>query len=316
MFDIQQFLISKQIGYRKEGSNVGRKEINICCPFCAESKYHCGINSGKNVYHCWVCGVKGDLPKLISKLLAISYIEAKEIISPTSELKKVLEERNKVIEEPIIIPNKDFKLPKFTNLFIENSTNDWQVIAYQFLKEKYSLSWKNIVNAKLHYCYFGNKYKNSIIIPIYKNEILINYLGRCWDKNSKSRYNNCPNEEAVLNIHRTLYNIDSIKIGQDLIILVEGVFDCIKVGLDIAVASFGTEVSQEQKNLLIGLKPKKLIILADNDPNNPNTTRKAQKLCDYLSPFLITKCIEIPFDGKDPADLNRKEIDNLLNDML
>ena len=72
MFDIQQFLISKQIGYRKEGSNVGRKEINICCPFCAESKYHCGINSGKNVYHCWVCGVKGDLPKLISKLLAIS----------------------------------------------------------------------------------------------------------------------------------------------------------------------------------------------------------------------------------------------------
>ena len=43
---------------------------------------------------------------------------------------------------------------------------------------------------------------------------------------------------------------------------------------------------------------------------------QCKELCDYLSPFLIVKCIEVPFEGKDPADLSRKEIDNLLNDML
>jgi len=248
-FNIEQFLINNNIGYKTSGKNVSKGEYSICCPFCGEAKFHCGINPSKGLFHCWKCGEKGNLVKIVAKIKNVSFIESKEIIRPTSELRQVLEERSKIIEEPIVIQNKDFKLPLHTYRFRKDKTDLWQETAFLFLRQKYGLTWNDVEQADLRYCVYG-KWKNSIIIPVYKDKKLINFLGRCWDKNSKVRYNNCPNEEAVLNIHRTLYNIDSIKIGQDLIILVEGVFDCIKVGLDIAVASFGTEVSQEQKNLL------------------------------------------------------------------
>jgi len=310
-FNIEQFLINNNIGYKTSGKNVSKGEYSICCPFCGEAKFHCGINPSKGLFHCWKCGEKGNLVKIVAKIKNVSFIESKEIIRPTSELRQVLEERSKIIEEPIVIQNKDFKLPLHTYRFRKDKTDLWQETAFLFLRQKYGLTWNDVEQADLRYCVYG-KWKNSIIIPVYKDKKLINFLGRCWDKNSKVRYNICPNEKAVLNIHNTLYNIDSIKIGQDLLVLVEGVFDCLKVGLNIAVASFGTEVSQEQRNLLIGLKPKKLIILADNDLNNPNTIKKAQKLCDYLSPFSIIKCIKVPFKGKDPADLDKEELANLL----
>src|SRR3990167_7967563 len=310
-FNIETFLRNNNIGYRTSGKNVSKGEYSICCLWCGENKYHLGVNPSKGLFNCWKCSEKGNIVRLVAKIKNISFIEAKEIINPTSELKKVLEERNKIVEESIIIQNKDFKLPEHTYRFRKDKTDLWQETAFLFLRQKYGLTWNDVEQANLHYCVYG-KWKNSIIIPVYKDKKLINFLGRCWDKNSKVRYNICPNEKAVLNIHKTLYNIDSIKIGQDLLVLVEGVFDCLKVGLNIAVASFGTEVSQEQRNLLIGLKPKKLIILADNDLNNPNTIKKAQKLCDYLSPFSIIKCIKVPFKGKDPADLDKEELANLL----
>ena len=314
MFNIQEFLSQKNIEYRTSGKNVGSGNINICCLFCGEGRFHLSLSLNKEVYSCWICGEKGNYEKLISKLLNISYIEAKELINPQNDLKKVLEERKnkmEIIEEK---PNKNNKLdlPPYTNPFVKDSSNIWQIVAHRFLVNKYNLSWEQILEAKLHYCYFG-KYKNSIIIPIYKDEKLVNFIGRVWVKNSKKRYINCSNEESLVNTKDLLYNIDNIKTGSELLIIVEGAMDAIKTGLDRTVATLGSEISQEQINLLVELKPKKIIVLADNDPGNPNTVKKAQKICDYLSPFMNTKMIEIPYMGKDPADLTKNELANLLN---
>ncbi len=313
MLNIEQFIIKNKIEYRTSGKNVSRGEYSICCPFCEEGGYHLGINPIKKLWHCWICGARGDILKLVSKLLNISYIEAKQIINPQNDLKKVLEERNnKMVKiEEKVMKNKEFELPPHTYSFRQNKTNLWEETALKFLRDKYDLSKKEIIEADLHYCVHG-KYKNCIIIPIYQNNKLVNFVGRTWDKNSKKRYINSSNEESLVKTKSLLYNYDSMKIGQNLIVVVEGVFDCIKVGLNRATATLGSEISQEQINLLVGLKPKKLIVLADNDPGNPNTVKKAQKICDYLSPFMNTKMIEIPYMGKDPADLTKEEIINLL----
>ena len=238
-FNIQQYLIDNKIEYRTSGKNVSRGEYSVCCPFCSESKFHCGINPVKQLYHCWICGNKGNYEKLLSKLLGISYIEARHIINPISDLKKALEIRgSKSIEIKEINNIKNFKLPDYTKPFIQDSKNLWQEIAHDFLVDKYNLTWQDIADAKLHYC-IGGKYKNSIIIPIYKDSILVNFIGRVWDKNSNKRYLNCSNEESLYNTKCLLYNYDSIKQGQDILIIVEGVFDCIKAGLNRTVALCG-----------------------------------------------------------------------------
>ena len=311
MFDIQQFLINKNIEFRKEGKNVGRNETNICCPFCGEDRYHCGINQGKNLFHCWKCGEKGDIAKFISKLLRISYIEAKEIVNPISELKKVLEEReNKKTTIEEIKNIKNFKLPEHTYSFRQDKTNLWQEAALKFLRTKYNLTRQHILDANLHYCVYG-KYKNSIIIPIYYNNQLVNFIGRVWDKDSKKRYLNCPNEESLYSTKHLVYNYDNIRIGQNKVLIVEGAFDAIKVGLDRTVALCGTEITQQQKNLIIGLKVKELIIMFDADTHITSTSKKAQDLSDYFSAFTKTRVIKLPND-KDPAEMEREEIDKLI----
>ena len=311
MLDIQQFLINKKIEFRKEGKNVGRNEVNLCCPFCGEDRYHCGINQNKNLFHCWKCGEKGDIAKLISKLLGISYIEAKQIINPISDLKKALEDRDKkIMKVEEINKPKSFKLPNYTKPFIKDSTNIWQEIAHDFLVDKYNLTWEDILDAKLHYC-FGGKYKNRIIIPCYFNNKMVSFIARTWDKNGTIRYMNCPNEESLINIKKILYNYDNIKIGQKLVIVTEGVFDCIKVGLGRSVAVLGTEITKDQLTLLAKLSAKNLIVMFDSDPHLKTTNKKAQDIVDYLSPFSKTRMVKLPH-GKDPGEMERNEIDKLI----
>ncbi len=311
MLNIQQFLINKHIEFRKEGKNVNRGEVNIPCPFCGEDRYHLGINVEKDIFACWKCSAKGNIAKLLSKLLGISYTEAKEIVNPQSDLKKVLEGREKKnikIEEKVK-KNKILKLPEHSYPFRQDKSNIWQEAALIFLK-KYNLKWEHILDAKLSYC-IGGKYKNTILIPIYYKNQLVNFICRVWDKNSSKRYLNCPNGESLYNTKTLLYNYDNIKIGQDKLLIVEGAFDCMKAGLDRTVALCGTEITQEQRNLIIGLKTKEVLILFDNDPHLTSTSKKAQDLADYLSAFVETRVIRLP-NGKDPGEMERGEIDNLI----
>lgn len=59
------------IAYRSYGKNVGRENINICCPFCGEERFHCGIHRAHLYFHCWVCGVGGSWKKLKNLLRSI-----------------------------------------------------------------------------------------------------------------------------------------------------------------------------------------------------------------------------------------------------
>jgi len=309
MFNIEQFLRNNNIEYRASGKNVSKGEYSICCLWCGENKYHLGINPSKGLFNCWKCSEKGNIVRLVAKIRNVSFIEAKEIISPTSELKKILEERNKVVEEPIITPNKDFKLPEHTYRFRKDKTDLWQETALMFLRQKYGLNWSDVEQADLHYCVYG-RYKNSIIIPFYLNGKMVNFIGRSWDKTAKKRYDNCPNELSLVNVKKMVYNCNNAK-GKQQVIIVEGCFDAIKTGLDRTVALCGTEITQEQRNALIELKAEELIILFDNDPHLTSTSKKAQDLANYLSAFGKTKVIQLP-SGKDPGDMTREEIDKLL----
>lgn len=311
MFDIENFLILNKTEFRKAGKNVGSGNVNICCLWCGEGRFHLSISLKKDVFSCWICGEKGDYVKLISKIRNISHIEARTIINPISDLKKALEDRDtKHVKVEEIKKIKKFELPPFTKLFIKNSTNIWQEIAHDFLVEKYNLSWSHILDAKLHYCING-VYKNRIIIPVYKDGKMVSFIGRTWDKKGDARYINCPNELSLVNIKKIVYNYDNIKIGQDLVVVTEGSFDCIKVGMDRCVAVLGTEITKDQLSLLAKLEAKELIIMFDSDPHLKTTNKKAQDIVDYLSPFSKTRMVKLPH-GKDPGDMERDEIDNLI----
>ncbi len=310
MFAIETYLYNNKIEYRTQGKNVGHGNINIQCVFCCEDRYHLSISLSKSVFTCWICSESGNYQKLISKIKGITYEEASDIVNASTELKQKLEERGKKLIAEKADTKVTVSLPFYTRPFNIDFPNTWQRFAYNFIKTKYDISFDECVRARLRYCYQGI-YKNRIIIPVYKGGELFSFSGRTWDRNCDKRYLNLHG----VNIKNTLYNIDNINRNQDILVVVEGVFGAIKVGLDKAVATFGTEVTIEQIKLLIDLHPKQLCVMFDNDENpdtNKSVGEKAQKLVDYLSAFTKTKLIKIPYIGKDPGDLNRTEIDSLL----
>ena len=61
---LYNILREANIPFKDHGINVGREFINICCPFCHEGRFHCGINTIDFWFKCFVCNESGSWYKL------------------------------------------------------------------------------------------------------------------------------------------------------------------------------------------------------------------------------------------------------------
>ena len=69
--DISTVLTIAGIPNRVKGKNVGRGFVNVCCPFCDEGRFHCGINTDKLWFKCFVCNTGGSWTRLGKELSKI-----------------------------------------------------------------------------------------------------------------------------------------------------------------------------------------------------------------------------------------------------
>ena len=68
--DLESILQGAGLAYRVRGKNTGANHINICCPFCGEDRFHCGIHKEKGWFKCFVCGQGGGWFLLAKQLNA------------------------------------------------------------------------------------------------------------------------------------------------------------------------------------------------------------------------------------------------------
>lgn len=68
MSEILHLLQQARVEVREKGTNVGSEHINICCPYCGEEKFHCGIHEFDLWFKCFVCGEGGSWKKFKTKL--------------------------------------------------------------------------------------------------------------------------------------------------------------------------------------------------------------------------------------------------------
>ena len=318
-FDLIEYFKKNRIFYRDSGKNVGRDEINICCIDCGEDGYHLGINLKKQMYHCWKCDIGGTLAFLISRFENCSYQKAVELISKPNRkldgLEKTISDYqisiiNNITNNTNKIATTIFKLPPFPKFLMDESKNIiFKLQAVQYLCNR-GITSEIIKKANLHYCYYG-KYKNRIIVPIYYQNKLVNFLGRTWDIEAKKRYINCPNDQSLISSKKLLYNYDNIQQNVERLIIVEGVFDCFKSGLNRTVATLGTAVTFEQKQLILKLNPKELIILFDGEAYSD-----AIELANWFNFYIKKiKVIKLPY-SIDPGSCSYSEIDKYINEKL
>jgi len=288
MLDIISFLDKLEIEYKRSGKNVTSGWVEINCPYpsCYDPSFHCGVNLKSGKHNCWICGNKGGMPKLISRILEISYKKAEAMVEEEFGINLFLED-----EEEIISANKVF--------FPKESTKILPIPHREYLIGRNFDPDFLIKNYKIRACYLTGDYSYRIIIPIIINNILVSFTSRDITGEQDS-YKNLSKEKSIIPVKNCVYGIDSIT---NKIVIVEGVFDAWRIG-NGAVATFGKVPTSAQIKTIVDKKSiKEVFILYDNDAE-----KNASKLGSILSNF-FKKVEVLDIDLKDPAEMTEKDIE-------
>jgi len=299
--DIKSFLEKEEIPYSSSGENVTQGWINLRCIFCNDHANHLGINLESGVFHCWICGEKGDFNKFVRELLICSWQTAKKTIE-TYTIDAYIEQKNKFLSP---VSNNNLKKINFDK-FMKNLPDLHKKYLLERNFDPNHICEKYLVRS----CYVIGRFPYRLVIPIIMENKIVNLTSRDVTNKQTPKYKNLSNEEAIIPMKECIYNIDSIK---DKVVIVEGVTKVWRIG-DGAVATMGIEVTQKQIDFLIQkcLRQnfKEAYIMFDNDSEDGQgeclSQRKAEKLANSISSF-ISK-VEVILPKGDPADMTFQEV--------
>jgi len=284
MFDIANYLESRDIEFKTEGKNVSQGWTNIHCPFCEENdpSFHLGI-SPQGFFSCWICSESGHITKLIQKIENCSWLKAQRIFDSF--------QHEDFFEEKIIEKQNKIFLPK------ECSSNFPQRYLNYLKKRRFD---PNNLIMKYNLKCPGNigKWKFRIIIPFYFENKLVTFSSLDITDQQAIKYKHQPKEEAIFPVKEVLYNIDSVS---RKMILVEGITDAWRVG-NGCCAIMGKQITSEQINQIVRKNIKEVLVILDSD-----ATEQGKKIAKQLS-GIIPSVEYIELSSGDPDDFSDNEV--------
>ena len=320
-------IIGEYVDLKRAGSSY-----KGLCPFHNEKTPSFTVDEKKQLFHCFGCGVGGDVVSFIMQKEGLSYPESLEYLANKAGIRMEYSNnyeanpRNKELYEI----NKDIMMFYYKNLltnkeainYLKNrglsgkivnrfmlgfAKNSWQdlcdYIEYRGYDKK-DLEDIGLIKKSSKGNYY-DKYRNRIIFPIinhYGN--VIGFGGRAIG-DEMPKYLNSP-ESDIFKKRFNLYGLNIYKKqkGTD-IILVEGYMDVIALnnfGIDYGVASLGTALTPDQAKL-IKRYAENIYICYDRDSAGINATNKAIEI--FLDADIKPKIITLE-EGLDPDDFIKK----------
>lgn len=290
MIDFIRLLKDNNIDYKQEVDGW----TNLPCPYHENGKrgYKAGFNHAGQYIFCWVCG-SHRIEKFVSDLLHISFYEARKLLQEYDTESRIIQKVSKKAK------GKEIVLP---GIGIGNDE-----LGYKYLVNRRFSPVDLVYNYKIKYGGILGDYAFRIIIPIYYKEQLVSFQARSIYSKEKCselgilRYKNYPIELSKVNIKHILYNLDSCL--EDWVVVVEGVFDCWRLGPKNIAATMGTSCSEEQI-ILLANRFKKVIFLFDNEKM---AQERAKKYGQRLAGLGVDVEIFNPEFEHDPGDYTKEE---------
>jgi hypothetical protein len=261
--------------------NVAPDAIGIKCPYCDDHSNHLGIFEGDGNFSCWRCRTKGPLIYLIRKLTGWSEDKCKELIGYDSSFKD--DESSDVTNRQ---SNQFLGLPKL----FEKVTTDTDFQLFHEYMERRHIQISTIIKNGCGICRAG-RYMNRLIIPVIFNGKIVSFQAADLTGSARLKYDTAPGD-----INQYLYNYDSIKTNGKMI-LTEGILDTWRAGND-AVCSFGTHLTDRQRQLILDKKPSELVFLWDEDAYFKISPYNSD--AGWFLPFIDRIKIVRLLEGEDP----------------
>ena len=272
-------VVSQYIHLKRSGRNYFG-----LCPFHNEKSPSFSVSPDKQIYHCFGCGVGGNVINFISKIEGIGFKEAIEVLAekanitlPTTqnnsdskkeELKAKVYKVNsftaeyyhkKLYEPSSKMAQEYIKKRKLNNETLESFkigfSGNFDELYKELKKEGFhdeEILESGLVNKNDNGKYI-DRYRNRLMIPILdERNRVVGFGGRVLDE-SKPKYINSP-ENIVYSKGRNLFGLNIAKKGDTKrLLIVEGYMDVISLhqrGITNVVAALGTALTTQQGWLL------------------------------------------------------------------
>lgn len=323
-------VISQYVVLKRSGRNFFG-----LCPFHKEKSPSFSVSPDKQIFHCFGCGMGGNVFHFISKIENISFREALETLAenagvqlPTlgsDEDNKLLKLKAKVYEinkcaaefyhenlykSNAKIAQEYVKKRKMDNTTLKNfmigySNNSYNEL-YNILKEKgfkeEEILASSLVN-KTNEGKFIDRFRGRLMFPIQdvRNRVIA-FGGRVLD-DSKPKYINSP-ENIVYSKGRHLFGLNVAKKYENKmkkVIIVEGYMDAISLhqrGIHNVVASLGTAMTDAQGHLLRN-NSEQVVIGYDSDGAGQAATMRGLEILQNMGCDIRILQIE---GAKDPDE--------------
>jgi DNA primase len=331
-------VVGDYVKLRKAGANfVG------LCPFHQEKTPSFAVHPVKQIFHCFGCGVGGDVFKFVMLIDSLSFPEAlrrvaekvgvhleeragEETYDANAKLRTALMKLHEIAAKffasqlgataegrmaRAYLGDRGMTDEVVGRFRIGYAPGDGQGLVRQFTgtgfeKEVLEKSGLIIFDAEHQRTY--DRFRRRVIYPI-ANESgkVVAFAGRSLG-DDQPKYLNSP-ETPIYTKSRLLYNLD--RAGQairklDYVILVEGYMDCIAVaasGIENVVASCGTSLTDGQIRLL-GRYTRRVVV--NYDPDSAGMAATERSLGLLLEAGFEAKVLALP-DGLDPDEYIRKQ---------
>ena len=286
-------VISQYVHLKRSGRNFFG-----LCPFHNEKSPSFSVSPDKQIFHCFGCGVGGNVFSFITQIEGINFVEAVQMLAERANIQlPILQDNGDSQREEL--KAKVYKVNEFTAEFYHQNLYKPQAkIAQEYVKKR-QLSNETLKSFKIGFSGkfdelyqelkkqgFGereilesglvNKNERGQYIDRYRNRLMfpicdargkvIAFGGRVLD-DSKPKYINSP-ENVVYSKGRNLFGLNVAKKG-DLkrILIVEGYMDVISLhqrGITNVVAPLGTALT-EQQGWLLRKNSEQIILSFDSD---------------------------------------------------
>ena len=297
-------IISQYVHLKRSGRNYFG-----LCPFHNEKSPSFSVSPDKQIFHCFGCGVGGNVFTFLMKIEGISFVEAVQTLAERANIQLPTLENN-VDTAKEILKSKVLKVNEVAaNFYHENLYLPESKIAQEYIKKR-KLTNETLISFKIGYSgkfdelyhklkeegfeepeilesglvnkndrgQYIDRYRNRLMFPICDARgKVIAFGGRVLD-DSKPKYINSP-ENVAYSKGRNLFGLNVAKKQGHLkqLLIVEGYMDVISLhqrGITNVVAPLGTALTQQQ-GWLLRKNADQIILSFDSDEAGLNAKIRA-----------------------------------------
>lgn len=285
------------VPYRQHG-DVPRL-VDVCCPFCRDSKWHCGVFADHGNYVCLRCGVKGPFERLLSAASRLSRARVKALATAARRERPAL-----VVPKPAPATPK---LPPGSVPVVSGAP--WPELLAFLERRCYSVA--DCTRRACFYVPSGvGRYCKRLVIPVLDpGGRYVAWQARDVTGRAERNYLN-----PGFPLKEYLYRPEAPR--KNDVVLVEGVFDQWRAQAalpDHAIyATFGAELTARQLLAIVTMRPLSVTVLWD-----PDAEDRAVKATKRIAVFVPNaRMARLVSKGTDPDTASREEIRQSITNTL